>query len=419
MPFELIRNDITTMKVDAIVNSANPSLLGGGGLDGAVHRAAGPGLAKACARLHGCNTGEARITRGYHLPARYVIHTVGPVWHGGDHGEAEMLASCYRSSLELAQKHRCRSIAFPLIATHAYGFPKDQAMTIALDVISRFLMDHDMMIYLVLFGSTEFLTGRRLYRDVREYVDDRYVQEHVNDRLESRREQLWQKDEKAGLQLDLELGAAPDLFSEGSLREDAFSDEAFPDAAPSFSESAFSSGGMPAAPMAAPPEKREKQRRDAAQPMPDLRPKKAASPSRPVHAPSEAPMAAPPDWDKLLSRTDEGFSESLLRLIDEKGMTDTECYKRANFDRKLFSKIRSNPAYRPTKPTVFAFAVALRLSLGETRDLLERAGFALTHSSRFDIIMEYFILNGIYDIYEINEVLFQFDMPLLGSTFRS
>lgn len=349
MPFEIVRNDITKMKVDAIVNAANTSLLGGGGVDGAIHKAAGPGLLAECRTLGGCETGEAKITGGYRLPAKYVIHTVGPVWHGGDRGEAQLLAACYRNALALALEYGCESVAFPLISAGAYGYPKDQAMSVAMDVIGKFLFEHDMTVYLVVFGRTEFLTGKKLFREVQEYIDDVYAQTHVRKNVEYTRRRLWRDDENAALVFDRELG---EVYGNSALVDSA--------------------------------------------PMP-------------------APSAAMPDWDRMLKQTDEGFSKALLRMIDERGMTDAQCYKRANVDRKLFSKIRSNPAYKPSKPTVFAFAVALRLSLPEAKALLNKAGFSLTHSSKFDIILEYFIKARRYDIYEINEVLFQFDMPLLGS----
>ena len=341
MPFEIIRNDITKMKVDAIVNAANRSLLGGGGVDGAIHRAAGPQLLAECRTLGGCETGEAKLTKGYRLPVKYIIHTVGPIWHGGGHGERELLASCYRNALALALAHDCESVAFPLISAGAYGYPKDQAMAVAVEVISQFLFEHDMTVYLVVFGRTEFSTGKKLFRDVQEYIDDVYAETHVMKNVERSRQRLWQQDEEAALRLDRELST---FYSDAAM-----------------------------------------------------------------------PSAAQPDWDKMLRQTDEGFSEALLRLIDERGITDAQCYKRANVSRKLFSKIRSNPGYRPSKPTVFAFAVALELSLPETKTFLGKAGFALSHSSKFDIILEYFIKNHRYDVYEINEVLFQFDMPLLGS----
>ena len=352
MPFEMVRNDITKMNVDAIVNAANCSLLGGGGVDGAIHRAAGLELLEECRMLGGCKTGEAKITQGYRLPARYIIHTVGPVWHGGTHGEKELLAACYRHSLELAVENGCESVAFPMISAGAYGYPKDQAMAVAMEAITGFLLDHDLMVYLVVFGHTEFTTGKKLFRDVQEYIDDVYAESHIRKSVEYSRKRLWREDEESALNLDMQLSQA--------TTESA----CFIDAAP-----------------------------------------KAKAP-----APSSAP-----DWDTLLKRTDESFSDALLRLIDEKGMTDVECYKKANVDRKLFSKIRSNQAYKPSKPTVFAFSVALELSLPETRKLLNRAGFSLTHSSKFDIIMEYFIRNRIYNVFEINEVLFHFDQPLLGS----
>ena len=352
MPFELVRNDITKMNTDAIVNAANSSLLGGGGVDGAIHRAAGPELLEECRTLGGCKTGEAKITRGYRLPARYVIHTVGPVWHGGSHGEKELLAACYRNSLELAVENGCGTVAFPMISAGAYGYPKDQAMAVAVETITGFLLEHDLMVYLVVFGHTELMTGKKLFRDVREYIDDVYAKTHVQENVEHSRKRLWRENEKAALDLDMEL--SQDI-----------SDYAF--------------FGVSESKTAAP-----------------------------------APAAAP-DWDKILKRTDEGFSQALLRMIDEKGLSDVECYKRANVDRKLFSKIRSNPEYKPSKPTVFAFAIALELSLRETKELLKKAGFSLTHSSRFDIALEYFISHRIYNIHTINLVLFENDLQLLGS----
>ncbi len=350
MPLEIVRNDITKMAVDAIVNAANRSLLGGGGVDGAIHRAAGPELLAECRGLGGCETGEAKLTKGYRLPARYVIHTVGPIWHGGTRGERELLAACYRNSLNLALEHGCETVAFPLISAGAYGYPKDQAMSVAVEAIAKFLFEHDMLVFLVVFGREAFFTGKKLFRDVQEYIDDVYAAARVDKNIERSRRMLWRRDEDAAMRLDQALSGA------------------LGDAAPGDS----------------------------------------------------APMAAPrniggPDWESMLRRTDEGFSEALLRLIDEKGMTDAQCYKRANVDRKLFSKIRSNPAYRPSKPTVFAFAVALELSLTQTIDLLKKAGFALSHSSKLDIILEYFITKRRFDVFEINEVLFQFDLPLLGS----
>ena len=344
MPFEIVRNDITKMKVDAIVNPTNRALSAGGGLDASIHKTAGPELSEECHAIGSCQTGDAIITKGYRLPARYVIHTVGPVWHGGSQGEKDLLTACYRKCLALAADHGCKSIAFPLISAGTYGYPKDEAMSVALDVISKFLFEHDMLIYLVVFGRTEYLTSKKLFSDVQEYIDDVYAASHYHRNNEVRRRELWQVDEEAALMYEREQELFQSLPMESSI------------------------------------------------PAPDLA--------------------------KVLQEADEGFSESLLRLIDEKGMTDAQCYNKANIDKRLFSKIRSNPEYRPSKPTVFAFAVALELSLQETGELLKKAGFAISHSSKFDIIVEYFIKNRQYNIYEINNTLFDFDQPLLGNSTK-
>ena len=360
MPFEIIRNDITRMRVDAIVNAANRSLLGGGGVDGAIHHAAGPELLAECRTLNGCETGQAKITRGYRLPAKYVIHTVGPVWHGGGYHERELLGNCYRNSLALAAEYRCESIAFPLISAGAYGYPKDEAMAVAVEVISQFLLHNEMMVYLVVFGRQEFFTGKKLFRDIQEYIDDHYAASHVRKNTEFRREQLWQRDEYKALEAERDFYA--DAMS-GATDEASVWD---------------------------------------AMPIPE-----AAS------KPGAMPMT---DWSELVKGTDEGFSQALLRMIDERGMTDAQCYKKANVDRRLFSKIRSDPEYRPSKPTVFAFAMALELSLPETKDLLSKAGFALTHSSKMDVVLEYCIKQRFYDVIQINEVLYELDLPLLGNS---
>ena len=323
MPLHIVRNDITVMKADAIVNAANESLLGGGGVDGAIHRAAGPELLKECRTLGGCKTGQAKLTKGYRLPAKYVIHTVGPVWRGGGCGEKELLISAYRSSLELALAHGCETVAFPLISSGVYGYPKDQALKVAVDTIGDFLLTHDMTVWLVIFDRDAYTIGGKLFADIAAYIDDRYVDERADSREQQYRRMM-------------------------------------------------------------------------------------------AAAPSFCAAEAPGSLDEALSRLDESFSQMLLRKIDESGMTDAQCYKKANIDRKLFSKIRSDVHYKPSKPTAMAFAVALELPLDEARDLLQKAGFAFSRASKFDIIVEYFIARRNYNIFEINEALFAFDQSLLG-----
>ena len=407
MPLQLVRNDITKMDVDAIVNAANSSLLGGGGVDGAIHRAAGPGLLEECRTLGGCPTGEAKITKGYDLPAKFVIHTVGPVWNGGTYGEETLLRSCYRNSLQLAAENGCGSVAFPLISAGVYGYPKDKALRVAIDAVSGFLLERDpsqdMMVYLVLFGRDTLHLGRALFPGLQEFIDDHYAEEHGDWDYERRR---WQQIH----------GSMPEAYGNAAPTASRPSGASAP-SKPYSSAKAESSAAV-AGPETAP--SKEKRRISILRP----RKKKAGEPAF-QQAQSQfgsfskteeaLPTAAETgSLDDMLAKLDESFTQMVLRKIDESGLTDAECYKRANIDRKLFSKIRSDLHYKPSKKTAVALAVALRLDLAETNELLRKAGFALSHSSVFDLIIEYFISNGKYNIFEINEALFAYDQMILG-----
>jgi O-acetyl-ADP-ribose deacetylase (regulator of RNase III)/transcriptional regulator with XRE-family HTH domain len=342
MPFTIVRQDITNMKVDAIVNAANTDLQMGGGVCGAIFKAAGAAqLQAACDKLAPIKTGEAVITSGFGLPAKYVIHAVGPVYRDWNKEQNEQhLRAAYTNSLKRAIESNCESIAFPPISSGIYGYPKDEALQVATSAIQDFLIDHDIDVTLVVFDKSSFIVSRELLGAVESYIDEHYVDTH-----QIKRRQL----------LDVEQQALFEADERVSKRKQRL----FKD----------------------------------------------------MSAPS---VGAPAPLDDLVGNLDEPFSQMLLRLIDAKGMTDVEVYKRANLDRKLFSKIRSNKGYMPSKRTAIALAVALKLSLDETDDLLERAGYALSHAVKFDVIVEYFIINGKYDVFEINEVLFKYDQPLLG-----
>ena len=317
MPIKIIRQDITKIKCDAIVDPTDIHYSHGGGVDAAIHEAAGEELSRACMEQGALEVGKAVITSAFSLPCKYVIHTVGPRWRGGENGEEALLRSCYLESLKLATANKCKSIAIPLIASGTFGFPKDKVLKIAVDEISNFLLENEMLVYIVVFDKTSYSISEKLFSDVTSFIEDTYEDERF-------------------------------LFKAKRME--------MCDCAP------CPSGSL----------------------------------------------------DDMLRQIDESFSQMLLRKIDERGMTDAECYKKANIDRKLFSKIRSDIHYKPSKPTALAFAISLELSLEETEDMLRKAGFALSHSNKFDIIIEYFISRGIYDIYEINEVLYQFDQNGLG-----
>ena len=385
MPLQIVRNDITKMKVDAIVNAANNSLLGGGGVDGCIHRAAGPKLLAECRTLGGCETGSAKITKGYDLPAKYVIHAVGPVWNGGGYGEKEQLTGCYRTALAIAKDYGLESIAFPLISSGIYGYPKDQALRVAVDAIGEFLSENEMEVYIVIFDKRAYQIGRQLYADIETFIDERYVDDHTDTDREQQRRRL-----VTGQSVYSQALGAPDA----------------PDQMPALEKH---TGVLPGPKSGRVIRTSKKRKKDSVpeRPEPEARPY--------IEEDISCAAGGAESLEEALGRIDESFSEMLLRKIDESGMTDAQCYKKANIDRKLFSKIRSNPQYKPSKPTVIAFAVALNLTLDETREMLMKAGFSLSRSSKFDIIIEYFIVRKNYNIYEINEALFAFDQSLLGA----
>ena len=339
MPFEIVRNDITKMQVDAIVNSANPRPVVGLGTDSSIHEAAGPELLAARQKIGPIQPGCAAITPAYRLGAKYVIHTVGPVWDGGSYGEEKLLRSCYDRSLALALEHSCQSIAFPLIATSNYGFPKDKALQTAIAAFSEFLLEQEMQIYLVVFDRTAYKLSEKLFHNVASYIDQHYVDD-------------WEKSV---------YGAA------GNTR-------------------------------------RQQLRRRKDMDLYECR------------APMEMPTAASqtPSLPELLQQADAGFSETLLKLIDKSGHKDSVIYKKAHISKQHFSKIRNNPQYSPTKETAIAFALALELDVAQTKDLIGRAGYTLSNSSKFDLIIRYFIEQKKYNIVEINTVLYEFDQRLLG-----
>lgn len=331
MPFKIVRNDIVKMKTDAIVNAANTSLQMGGGVCGSIFKAAGPKeLQDACDKIGRCDVGQAVITPGYDLHAKYIIHTVGPIWRGGNQGEEKLLYDSYKNSLDLALENNLKSIAFPLISAGIYGYPQEQALRVAISAISDFLFQHEMEVYLVVYGKNTVILSEKIFDKIEKYIDDNYIEESSR-RLES-----------YDLQESIHQEYQPAIFAE-----------------------------------------------------------KLQSKERSL--------------EDLIKNQEETFSGMLLRLIDEKKMTDVETYKKANIDRRLFSKIRSDKDYKPSKITAISFAIALELSLDETYDLLQRAGYALSPSNKFDLIIEFFIEEGNYNIYEINEALFTFNQTLLGA----
>ena len=355
MPFRIIRGNITRMNTDAIVNATTPSLLGGGGVDSAIHHAAGKELLEECRTLGGCKTGQAKVTKGYALPCKYIIHTVGPVWHGGNRGEEELLRSCYRNSLALAESLGCESIVFPLISSGIYAYPKDKALNVAVSEFKKFLETSDMKITLVIFGKKPIELRSDILHNINQYIRDARAAE-----------------------------SAPKTY---------------------FQKNIPPSGFMAAARIAN-----------------DIKQKKLFGRKSKASSAAMLPLAeavfcseTDTELEKLLNAHDESFSDSLFRLIKEKGMTEVEAYKKANIDRKLFSKIRSDKNYKPKKQTAVAFAIALKLDLPETEALLSKAGFALSNSLKFDLIIRYFIQHRNYDIIEINLVLFRYDQCLLGS----
>ena len=340
MPFSIVRNDIACVNANVLVNAANERLAAGGGVCGAIFAGAGRSkMTTACALIGHCPTGSAVTTPGFDLPCRWVVHAVGPIWRGGTHGERELLRSCYRSVFAEVARLGATSVAFPLISAGIFGYPVREALDVARAETSAFLDDHpDVEVTLVVFTSDVVAQGVALLGELREYVDDAYVDN------------------------------SPHLYDRSVELRELGSPEAWPLAA-----------------------------------------------EQPASVPAPGGPVPPDELAERLAHLDTSFSEALLALIDERGLTDSQVYRRANLSRQLFSKIRSKPDYRPSKPTAVALALALGLTLPQTQELLAHAGLTLSRSSKFDVIVEFYLARGVHDVMTVNEALFAFDQPLLGS----
>lgn len=330
MPFDIVRNDITNMQVDAIVNAASHLPRVGAGVDSAIHKKAGPSLLAARKEIGYIRPGTAAITPGFGLGAEYVIHAATPTWIDGAHGEAEALRSAYDMSLALAAERGCDSIAFPLLASGNHGFPKQKALQVAVAAFSEFLMENEMQIYLVVFGKESLRLSEKLVHNVACYIDENYV-----DAYEQTLRPRYQMSRNLEMS-DVCMASMPCEESSLSL-------------------------------------------------------------------------------DEYIRNKDAGFTETLLSLIKKKGLKNATVYKRANISKQHFSKLINDPNAKPSKQTAIALSLALELDLDATRDLIGRAGYALTNSSTFDLIIRYFIEHGQFNVIEINIALYEFDQSLLGA----
>ncbi len=351
MSFQIVRNDITKIKADAIVNTANPNPVIGSGTDSAIYKAAGENrLLAERMKIGRIVPGEAAYTDAFDLDAKYIIHTVGPAWNGGDHEEVDILRSCYKSSLAIADKLKCRSIAFPLIATGVYGFPKDLALETAMEVIGKFLLTHEMKVIIVVFDRKSFELSSSIVNDIEQLVSDHDVDSaYYREYRTGPNIRRHYREELANITYELE----EDLLEYKDLKSNSITPESFPDV----------SGKT---------------------------------------------------LDEVLDSAGDSFKKRLFELIDSSGMDDVTVYKKANIDRKVFSSIKCKKEYKPKKKTAIAFAIALELDMPTMIDLLARAEIAFSPSNKFDLIIAYFVTNKKYDIYEINAVLFKYGQPLLG-----
>lgn len=350
MSFRVVRNDITKMDTEAIVNTANPHVAVGPGCDKAVYKAAGYDKLLDYRKKHigEVAEGEVFITPGFGLKAKYIIHAVSPMFIDGQSGEEEKLRSCYRKSLDIADSYGINSVAFPLISTGSFGYPKEEGLMIAADEINRFLDDHDMEVYLVVFDKDSARIGRRKFRDIDEYISERYV-----DAAEEE-----------------ELGS---ISYDESLRP-----QIVYDAAPVRNVS-----------------RRKGRVLEAPQLKADL---------------TEENLAG---LDERIKHIDDTFSEYLLYKIQEKGLKNSEVYKKALVDKKIFSKIKNNPDYHPNKLTAMCLCVGAQLNIDEAKDLLLRAGYGFSPCDKTDIIFEYFIENGYYDMIDLDIQLEEHGLPCI------
>ena len=355
MPLKIIRQDITKIECDAIVNPSNRHLYPGGGADLSIHEAAGPELLEYCEKLGGCEVGKAKLTPAFKLPCKYVIHTAGPNWHRLDNSE-EVLVSCYKECLKLAVENNCETIAFPLIASGAYGFPRQSVLKIATSVISDFLFENEMLVYLVVYDKKAFEISEKLFCDVASYIDHTYVQQNAEHQI---------------------VQGCYSNYPIGTLRRDELAER----------------------------RKRVLEERVEKKQI-------CASMSVPLEMDECCKESTLED---MLKQMDKGFADTLFYYIDKKGITDVEAYKLSNVNKKTFSKIKCDPNYKPSKLTAISFAIGLKLDLDETTHLLKTAGYSLSNCNKFDVIIQYFIETGNYKtLFDVNKVLYQFDQQLLG-----
>ena len=390
MPFQIIRADITKVKADAIVNTANPSVAIGDGVDLAIYNAAGKEqLFEERKKIGNLDPGEVAITPAFNPDAKYIIHVSGPWWDGGKHDEVQLLRRCYDKSLQMAYDTGCKSIAFPLLATGTYGFPKELGLDIAVSSFTRFLEDHEMEIILVVFGKKATDISGKLFDDVKSFIDDDYVTETLDEEYKH----------------DRIFGAASNAVKPGRIPGGLFS---------SFRAERLSKTGSRPAEDAFPDADSEEYEEDEAGfesddvigslPEEAMQPMACAS----VAMPKESRLE-----DELKDIYTDSFAKHLQQMINKKGLKNSEVYAAANISKQYFSKLIKGQV-NPSKEKVLALAVGLRLNLDEAVDFLRLAGYALSPISQTDKVVEYFIRKEEYSVLKIDIVLFDYGLEPLS-----